>query len=295
MLSYLHQYHAGNFADLHKHLVLTKILGSLQEKDKPFMMIDSHAGEGYYPLSPKLSKNYPELQSGLAPFFDQVPSFIKNSETPPLIRRYCQLLQQWNPKNSLGLIPGSPLLLSHYLRQDSTLMLCEKHPSVFVQLQKNFPEKNTKLSCFYGDGYQKIKALLPPKEKRGLIFIDPSYEEKLEYTHISECLTHSIKRFSTGIYVIWYPILTHRSRDNIAWLIRQILKLPISSLWQHEWHLSSELEAKATGLFSLIGSGLLCIHLPWQADQQIHSAFDFLNSSIFPGRKIKNTWLKQAD
>jgi 23S rRNA (adenine2030-N6)-methyltransferase len=295
MLSYLHQYHAGNFADLHKQLLLTEILGNLTEKNKPFTMMDTHGGEGYYLFSSKLSKNYRELQSGLAPFFNQLELFKQDSKTPELLKKYARLLQNWNPNNSLEIIPGSPLLLSHYLRNDSKLIVCEKHPSVFAKLETNFLSKNSNITLSQNNGYQLTKACLPPKEKRGVIFIDPSYEEKSEYEQLADCITHAIKRFSTGIYVIWYPILNNRPKDAIDWLIRKILALPIRALWQHEWYLESGLTRETSGFHALQGSGLLCLNLPWQADQNLNLSMDWLNTRLFPGRKVKHIWLKQPD
>ena len=299
MLSYLHKFHAGNFADLHKQFILTEILGYLQDKNKPFSMIDTHGGEGYYPFSSKLAKNYRELQSGLGPFFNQINVLAQHAECPKLIQAYGDLLKSWNPNAVLETLPGSPLLLSHFLRKDSHLAICEKHPSVFFALTNNFSalklKLNSKIALLNSDGYQTPKALLPPKEKRGLIFIDPSYEEKSEYEKIAKCLTESIKRFSTGIYVIWYPILNMRARDGLEWLIRQILKLPIQSLWQQEWLLEPELKPETSGFHSLKGSGLLCIHLPWQASGHLNLTLDYLNAHLFPGRILKQTWLKQSD
>jgi 23S rRNA (adenine2030-N6)-methyltransferase len=295
MLSYLHQYHAGNFADLHKQLLLTEILENLTEKNKPFTLMDTHGGEGYYLFSPKLSKNYRELQSGLAPFFNQLELISQSATTPKLLQNYAQLLKSWNPHNKLEKIPGSPLLLSHFLRNDSKLIVCEKHPSVFAKLQENFLAKSLNIVLSQDNGYQLTKACLPPKEKRGVIFIDPSYEEKSEYEHIADCLTQAIKRFSTGIYVIWYPILNNRPRNALDWLIRKILTLPIRTLWQHEWCLESGLTPEISGFHALQGSGLLCINLPWQADQNFNSSIDWLNTYLFPGRKSKHTWIKQPD
>jgi 23S rRNA (adenine2030-N6)-methyltransferase len=295
MLSYLHQYHAGNFADLHKQLVLTEILINLRNKDKPFTLIDTHAGEGYYCLTPKLLKSHRELQSGLAPLFAQAEQFTQRSDCPSLIRAYVEFLKHWNPDNKLKKIPGSPLLLSEFLRNDSKLTICDKHPSVFSKLKENFSSKKTNFFILPDDGYQATKALLPPKEKRGLIFIDPSYEEKSEYENIAECVAQSIKRFSTGTYVIWYPILNNRSRDSLDWLIKKILKLPINALWQHEWYLEPGLDPEKSGFYALQGSGLLCIHLPWQSDNHLTSNFDWLNTHLFPGRKCKDTWLKQPE
>lgn len=292
MLSYLHKYHAGNFADLHKQLVLTEIAQSLQEKGKPFSMIDTHAGEGYYLLNKHDAKNYRELQSGLAPFFNKL-SLSNTIETPDLIHQYFNIIKFFNPGKKLEKLPGSPLLLSHFLKPQTQLNIYEKHPSVFEALKNNFPNAPAKFFLSNTDGYQGVKALLPPKEKRGLIFIDPSYEEKTEYEHITECLTQSIKRFATGIYVIWYPILNNKTKDSLERLIKKLLRLPIQSLWQHEWYLEPGLDPEKSGFYALAGSGMLCVHLPWQADNHLNLSFDWLNSHLFPGRKCKETWLKQ--
>lgn len=293
MLSYLHRYHAGNFADLHKQLVLTEIAQYLQKKDKPFSMIDTHAGEGYYLLNKHDAKNYRELQSGLAPFFNKMVSAVNTTETPTLINQYFDILQHLNPHKKLEKIPGSPLLLSQFLKQHMQLNIYEKHPSVFATLQNNFSSISSKFFITNSDGYQGTKALLPPKEKRGLIFIDPSFEKKTEYEQITECLTQSIKRFATGIYVVWYPVLNNKTKDNLEKLIKKLLRLPIQSLWQHEWYLEPELDPEASGFYALAGSGILCIHLPWQADNHLNQSFYWLNSHLFPGRKCKEIWLKE--
>ncbi len=293
MLSYLHKYHAGNFSDLHKQLVLTEILTNLQEKAKPFSLLDTHGGEGLYPHSAESSKNYRELQSGLGPFFNQVDALIADHSVPNLIRVYAQILKKYNPDKLLKQIPGSPLLFSSFLNKDVKLTVCEKHPSVFNALETHFSPKSPNLTLLKNDGYQATKALLPPKEKRGIIFIDPSFEEKTEYEQIADCLTQSVKRFSTGIYVIWYPILNNRPRDGIEWLSKKISRLPINSLWQHEWYLEPGLDPETSGFYALQGSGLLCIQLPWQTQDHLNLSFDWLNTHLFPGRKCKASWLKQ--
>lgn len=296
MLSYLHKYHAGNFADLHKQILLTATLSYFTQKAKPFRIIDTHGGEGYYLLSDAfIAQNNRELHSGLAVYFNHLEKLLQSGDAPALLHTHAQLLKKWNPNNKLVTIPGSPLLFSDYLRADSTLLVCEKHPSVFAQLETNFSPQKPGFKLLNESGYQATKAYLPPLEKRGLVFIDPSYEEKTEYEQIADCLIQAIKRFSTGTYIVWYPVLNNQPKDGIHWLIRRILKLPIHSLWQHEWFLEAEFNTKASGFHALQGSGLLCIQLPWQVDNDFITAMDWLNTYFFPGRKCTYQWLKQAD
>jgi len=194
MFSYLHRYHAGNFADVHKHLVLTAILTTLHKKVTPFCVLDTHAGEGIYTLHSREIQKNAEYKKGFYPL-------LKAPSPPPLIQRFLNIITKEEKA-----YPGSPAFIHAFLRQTDRAILIEGHPQSFLHL-KSWAKYKKNLSLHDRDSLEGLKALVPFKEKRGLVFIDPSYEVKTEYKEVGEALEAAFSRFSNGIYALWYPLL----------------------------------------------------------------------------------------
>lgn len=215
MLSYQHIYHAGCFADVVKHIVLTRLLNYLTQKDKPLFYMETHAGRGLYDLQSSYAQKTGESLAGIQLLWQSRQAF------PTLCSPYMDIIQQVNQAGSESEVcrfyPGSPYYAQQQLRPMDRMILCEKHPQEFMHLEAQF-KREKRAFCIQTDGIQHLKAALPPKEKRGLIFIDPSFELKNEYQDIPEAVKSVFKRFSTGTYCLWYPILDYHLRKQ--WLNR---------------------------------------------------------------------------
>ncbi len=200
MLSYQHGFHAGNYADVIKHLVLTRLLSYMTIKAKPLLYLDTHAGKGCYDLNAAQALKTAEAQQGIARLWRE-----KNTLSP-LFQPYIACLNSLNPNGNLRFYPGSPYLAAHLLRNHDRMVICEKHPQEFSALC-TMSQGRPNLACLETDGLHTLKAHTPPKEKRGLIFVDPSYEIKTEYRQIPLALAQAWHRFATGTFCLWYPIV----------------------------------------------------------------------------------------
>lgn len=200
MLSYQHMYHAASFADVVKHLVLTRILAYLTQKDKPLFYIDTHSGRGLYSLNDRASLKTSERTQGIDLIWD------KRQKLPTLCQPYIEIIQQCNPDLRLNFYPGSPFIAQQLLRPQDRMVFCDLHPQEFSHLQSTF-KADKRIFCKETDGISQLKALLPPKERRGLIFIDPTFEVKTEYKTIPDAIKNAFKQFATGTYCLWYPII----------------------------------------------------------------------------------------
>jgi 23S rRNA (adenine2030-N6)-methyltransferase len=215
MFSYRHGFHAGNHADVLKHMVLIAILRHLTQKDTALSVIDTHAGAGLYRLDGDYAGTSGESEDGvlklfsaLAPAGSAQPAI---KEIAPLLADYMELVAGFNPDGSLKVYPGSPFVVQSLLRQEARdkLKLFELHPSDAKALAANIAqlEAGRQVSVAREDGFEGLKALLPPPNRRALVLIDPSYEIKSDYAKVSACIQDSLKRFATGTYAVWYPVI----------------------------------------------------------------------------------------
>jgi 23S rRNA (adenine2030-N6)-methyltransferase len=200
MLSYRHAYHAGNFADVFKHLIVCRILAHLNSKDKPYCVIDTHAGAGIYSLTSEAAQKNREYAGGIARLW-------QCNDLPAPLADYLAQAKSASDSGKLNVYPGSPHFIRRALREQDRAVFFELHPTDFKALHA-FAQDDTRLRCEQSDGLDGCLALLPPAERRGLILIDPSYELKNDTTRVPDALQAFYKRFATGIYAIWYPIIT---------------------------------------------------------------------------------------
>ena len=196
-MNYRHAFHVGNPADCLKHALLVTILDALRRKDAPFFVLDTHAGAGRYDLLDSVADRTGEWRDGIARLLH---------EPPEPLRRYVNLVAR-EPG-----YPGSPLLVRDLLRDDDRLAACELHPEDAAALKTLF-RHDPQVGIHLRDGYEAIRALLPPKERRGLVLIDPPYEAPGEYDRVVAALQDGAARFDHGIYAAWYPI-KHRTPVN---------------------------------------------------------------------------------
>ena len=254
MFSYRHAFHAGNHADVLKHLVLIHSVQYLQEKDGAIMLIDTHAGAGSYSLRDGYAVISQECHGGIdrlwkSPEFDQ-----------PDFKAYREAISHFNLKDELDIYPGSPFILGHLLRPQDRLRLFELHPSDIGVLQKNIAtlNKRSQIDIRQHDGFTFLKSLLPPPSRRGLILMDPSYELKSDYQAVEASVREALDRFATGTYLIWYPVV---QRPESKQLIKRLRAL--SEEFQRPW-LRAELRiAHSLGERRLQASGVWVINPVW--------------------------------
>ena len=205
-MNYRHAFHAGNFADVVKHVALVAILLHLRKKDKPFRVIDTHAGRGIYDLDSEAAQRTSEATGGIARL-----AHLAGASLPPSLAAYLDIVRT----TGSGHYPGSPSIAARLLRETDKLIAIEKHPedeAVLVQTLARF--KNAKSAC--ADGYARLAALLPPPERRGLVLIDPPFEAEDEFAQLVQALAGARRRFATGIALVWYPIKSTAASDAFA-------------------------------------------------------------------------------
>ena len=253
MLSYRHAFHAGNFADVFKHVLLVHLIRALQRKDKPFCVLDTHAGAGHYDLdSPPAQKNR-EFAGGIGRLWNQ-------SRLSPELADYVERVQASNPDSRLLYYPGSPRIARALLRPGDRLMLTELHPTEHAALKAEFAG-DRQVAVHHQDGYAALKALLPPPERRGLVLLDPAYELKDEFDRLIEAVQVIPRRWTGGVIALWYPILDRA--PSLRWQ-RTLQKLAIPAI------LCAEL-----GLYpydaplGLHGAGMILINPPWKLDETL--------------------------
>jgi len=212
MLSYQHGYHAGAFADVVKHLTLIRILRYLCLKEKPIFYLETHSGRGLYDLQSTESLKTGEASEGISELW------ANRANLSEVFYPYLDSIRKCNPDGILRYYPGSPLIAMQHLRQMDRLYCCELHPREFQELQqiKRINRTRTKLHLAHVDGLAQLSSLLPPPERRGLIFIDPSYEVKSDYQQVPRYVDAAYHRFNQGVYCIWYPILEKKWNTQLT-------------------------------------------------------------------------------
>ena len=256
MLSYRHGYHAGNAADVLKHFILIYVLDYIKKKDKGFIFIDSHAGAGKYLISdPYMQKNKEYLQG--------IKKILQLKNDNIFLKKYLDLIKSININSDLKIYPGSCYLAARSLRPNDNLYFFELHPKEFLNLKKNF-ENDSRVIIENRDSYQRLNKLLPPKEKRAVILIDPSYELKDEYEKVLKMLSDCYKKFPLGVYIIWYPVLKSKKSEKF---IFNVLKKKYKNL--------SHVEMITDNLNNgMQGSGLFILNCPWSIENDIKKSLE---------------------
>ena len=207
MFSYRHGFHAGNHADVLKHTVLIAILRHMTAKPTALSVVDTHAGAGLYRLDDDFAGTSGEAAEGIL----KLREGLKDATPAPLLQDYLELIASFNAPGQLKVYPGSPFVAQALLRQDvkDRLNLFELHPTDSRALEKHVEQLDAgrQVSLQRADGFEGLRSLLPPPSRRGLVLIDPSYEIKTDYTRLTTCLQDALKRFATGTYMIWYPVI----------------------------------------------------------------------------------------
>ena len=253
MLSYRHSFHAGNFADVIKHIVLVEILQHLCRKETPFDFIDTHAGAGLFDLGSEHAGKLQEFNDGIAKLAQP-----HSSELWPELAAYFAVLNSYNspghPPGKLQHYPGSPMIARHFLRAKDRAWLFELHPADFEILQGNVAG-DRRVKVAREDGFHGLLGLLPPLSRRALVLIDPAYEVKDDFLQVVKTCTRAWKKFATGIYVVWYPVV---QRERIDELASRFVNSGIRNIQRFELGLTADTAARG-----LTAAGLVVINPPW--------------------------------
>ncbi|HDR1337866.1 TPA: 23S rRNA (adenine(2030)-N(6))-methyltransferase RlmJ [Pasteurella multocida] len=267
MLSYRHSFHAGNHADVLKHLVLMLIIENLQQKEKGFYYLDTHAGVGRYRLFSEEAEKTAEFEQGIARLWQR-------DDLPEEVARYIKLIKQVNyGGKALRYYAGSPLIAAKMLRPQDRALLTELHPSDYPLLRNNFKEFDN-VTTKRDNGFQQLKATLPPKERRGLVLIDPPYELKEDYDLVVNAIEEGYKRFATGIYAIWYPVVLRQQTKRI---LKGLEKTGIRKILQIELAVRPDSDQRG-----MTASGMIVINPPWTLTQQMQNILPYLTDVLVP-------------
>lgn len=264
MLSYRHAFHAGNFADVFKHVVLRCALECLVRKPASLLYLDTHAGAGRYALEGRMANSTREADTGAA-------RVLAESGAPAGIQNYLAQIRGMNPPGRLTHYPGSPEIARGLLRDDDRMVLCELHPADHAALAALFGTR-PRTQVLADDGLAALKRHLPPPERRGLVLIDPPYERAEEYRLVADSLPEGLKRFATGTYLLWYPRLPG---DAAAPMLKRLAgRLPAATL-QLELALGPPGDRPG-----MDGCGMVVVNPPWGLEASMREALPWLAAHL---------------
>lgn len=293
MLSYQHAFHAGNHADILKHLTLFFVLSSLNKKDKPYTYFDTHSGSGLYDLLDNRSQKTGEAEKGISRL---ISSKMEISGSHSLLSDYISLIDRYYSKN---FYPGSPEIARVLSRQQDFIVLSELHPQEVENLKKNMLHPEVEAPCknvqvHNRNGFEMLKALTPPKTKRGAVLIDPSYEEVSDYTDCAKTITAVNKKWTNGIIMLWYPLLSHREQEinqmlnDIQSSARSVnpnteicdLRLEVAAKDSHQEMSLKEYQQSEKNPPRLYGSGMLVLNAPWHLKEDMEKIIPVIENLL---------------
>jgi 23S rRNA (adenine2030-N6)-methyltransferase len=260
VLAYRHLFHAGNFADVFKHALLTRLLILLAQKDKPLCYLDTHAGIGSYDLSHAWAQKLAEYRDGIERIWHR-------DDAPELLQPYLQIVRAHNRTEQLRFYPGSPIIARELLRPTDRMVLVELSKDDCARLGRAFADE-PRAKVVNDDGYHALKAFLPPLQRRGLTLIDSSFDRGNEFERLIDGLKLAHRRFATGVYALWYPLMEppamHQfERDLQATGLRKMLQAELS-IWGSKWR------------GSLRGCGMIVVNPPYGFEAQARAVLDWL-------------------
>ena len=278
MFSYRHGFHAGNHADVLKHMVLVQLLAYLNQKDAAYMVIDTHAGAGLYQLDSDDAMKSGESIEGIAKLWDR-------DDLPPVVAAYVDEIRAMNPAGNMRHYPGSPFLAERVMREQDRLRLFELHPTDSRLLADNVRKleahaaangvrsRGKRIIAERADGFAALKALLPPPSRRGLVLIDPPYEDKDDYRKVKVALEDAQKRFVSGTYAVWYPVLGRLESQQLPERLKRIA--------QSEWlHVTLDIGANDADARGLTASGMFIINPPWTLEATLRDTMPWLTEML---------------
>ncbi len=282
MLSYRHGFHAGNFADVHKHIVLVMLLEHLCAKQTPYCFVDTHAGAGSYDLRSAFAQKNREFESGYL-------RVAAHAGPPAPVRRYLELTARTGKPDPArpGMLleyPGSPRLAQALLRVEDRMILVELHNTEAPLLRDLFRD-DRRVAVHHRDGYEALPGMVPPRERRGLVLLDPAYELRDEFIRTTETLLAAWHKWPTGIYLVWYPL--HRNQPVDAFQ-RKLVQGGLRKALINELHVGN-----SDAPNRLAGSGLLIVNPPWQFEAKLLTLSRWLESALARGEHapFRVNWL----
>ena len=277
-MNYRHAFHAGNFADVHKHAVLVRILAHLRSKPAAFRVIDTHAGAGRYDLLGPEPNRSGEWQNGIARLWDAQEPGIAGA----LLASYLDVVKAFNPGGELRIYPGSPLVTTSLLRAQDRLIACDLEPKSAALLAKAL-QGDRRAKSVTINGWTALGAYVPPKERRGLVLIDPPFEEAGDFDRLSSAFAAAYRKWPTGIYLMWYPIKERGGPDALA---LKLTRLGVPDILRCELTLGSP-RADA----GLVGSGLIIVNPPFPLQPDLRSFMPVLAQLLSPAAAARLDWL----
>lgn len=270
MLAYRHAFHAGNHADVLKHITLMLLLRHMNAKDKPYRYVDTHAGAGGYSLQGQYAKKKGEYEHGIARLWGQ-PGL------PQVATDYVELIRRFNPDGRLTQYPGSPALAQMLVRRQDQLRLFELHPTDH-RILASFLAETSNAEVMRADGFEGLKGQVPPSSRRALVMMDPSYEGQADYSKVISALREALLRFATGVYMVWYPQVT---KLEAAQLPKRLQAMAPKS-WLHARLTVQQPDAQG---FGLAGSGVFILNPPYTLHDELKEVLPFLTSALsqYPG------------
>ncbi len=279
-MNYRHAYHAGNFADVLKHAVLCRVLVHLKEKPAAFRVIDTHAGTGRYDLAGTEAGRTGEWRDGIGRMFDAtLEPAVRQLLTP-----YLDAVAAFNPKGGLSVYPGSPLIALNLMRRQDRLIACEIEPRASAALERNL-KGDARAKAIAIDGWTALSAYVPPKERRGLVLVDPPFEQDDDLTRLIQGLETAHRKWSTGTFLLWYPI---KDPGEIITFTRRLTRTGIGKILRVELVVAPALETT-----KLRGSGLIVVNPPWTLHDELKTLLPPLAAVLGTGGKALTTlhWL----
>ncbi len=285
MFSYQHIFHAGNFADVHKHAALCLMIKSLLKKPSAWCYVDSHAGRGYYDLTSAAAQKTGEYRVGIGQVWQK-------TAFPPALEPYMTAVRAHNSTGNLQCYPGSPGLVRHFLRPSDRMILIEAHPNEIQHLRQQMGS-DRHVAIHQRDAYEGLVALLPPHEKRGVVLMDPPYELEQDYQQVSETLVYAYKRWPQASYLIWYPLLAARGDEKLKRILQRsgLRNILCSELWNTTNDKTGNAKMRSNTYQGLLGSGLLVVNPPWQLDKQLAQILPVLGQWLCDS--LTAGWVKQ--
>ena len=264
MLSYRHGFHAGNFADVLKHTVLIHTLDYMMQKEKALRIIDTHAGAGVYKLSGAQAQKNREFENGIGRLWSM-------ADVPTAVAHYLNAVRKLNERDQLQIYPGSPLFTQTLMREQDRLFLHELHPSDF-QFLRDCMRDDKRIKVLNEDGFASMQALLPPPDRRALVLLDPSYEVKSDYQHLVKQVIQAHKRFATGTFLIWYPVVLQQRINEMELALQ---KSGIKNIQLMELGLQTD-----NPEFGMTSSGMIVINPPWTLWSAMEEALPWLADEL---------------
>lgn len=276
MLSYRHGFHAGNHADVLKHAIFVFLARHLQRKAGGVLFLDTHAGAGLYDLRAAAAEKTGEFREGIARVLP------RKATAPALLRDYLALVEAWNPSAAPTTYPGSPALAAAFRRPQDRVVLFELHPTDF-QCLADHTRREKRLAIHHADGLKGLLAHVPPIERRGLFLIDPSYEIKDDYEDVVATLIKAWRKFATGVYALWYPVIERRRVHEMETALR---KSGARKIYRVEFCVAPD-----TRGHGMTGGGLFILNPPFTLAPAVAGALPWLAETLGAKGPVRADWL----